>query len=442
MVNTEKDTIDIAAGGEVDTAATITPAKKVVAPVNANGSGEQEEEDTRRATVPTSGGVEATINGTGEKQQEKGATGADSAEAQAARLLQFEQKKKDLQRAFIENQRQLAESFVNQEQTLVDQPEQAATAAAAAAATAAAVAGQAAAGLSDKEPEVLASASDVALDELTLTVAEQSLLDYHADDSSQLVSPASESAAGISPAQLQGLLAVTSQKYCVALCLNNSLHLLHSAFMVGTEVCACTSKGGINGEQYVRFDQSEFCRPMAGLLNPAFFAGKADLVRQIPTTTDLLAAETLDSFIATTPTLNEVHLNVAGATARPASMILLSGELYYSLVSAFGVPAEEYGFKCEVLEALLHIKSVAKAEETPERYNSFMYFLVASAQGLNPSKSTLAEVPPDSAKEGIMKQQLKVRLKDFLQFQLGDIDSEEEDASSPTVTGVATQQAV
>ena len=67
MVNTEKDTIDIAAGGEVDTAATITPAKKVVAPVNANGSGEQEEEDTRRATVPTSDGVDATINGTGGK---------------------------------------------------------------------------------------------------------------------------------------------------------------------------------------------------------------------------------------------------------------------------------------------------------------------------------------------------------------------------------------
>ena len=134
-------------------------------------------------------------------------------------------------------------------------------------------------------------------------MAEQSLLNYHADDSSQLASPVSESAAGISLSQLQGLLAVASQKCCVALCLNDSLHLLHSAFMIGTEVYACTSKGGINGEHYVKFDQSEFYRPMTGLSDQAFFARNADLVIQIPTTFDLLAAETLKSFVVTTPPL-------------------------------------------------------------------------------------------------------------------------------------------
>ena len=106
MVNTEKDIIDIQAGGEVipeldstapdldSTAldpATITPAKKGGGggPVALEESQEQEEEHTLRTTVPTPGGVEATINGTG-KQQEKEAAGADSAEA---RRLIFQKKK-------------------------------------------------------------------------------------------------------------------------------------------------------------------------------------------------------------------------------------------------------------------------------------------------------------------------------------------------------------
>ena len=186
--------------------------------------------------------------------------------------------------------------------------------------------------------------------------------------------------------------------------------------MIMTEVYACTSKGGINGEQYVRFNHSEFCLPMTGLSNSAYFAGNADLVIQIPTTLDLLAAEDMESFVTETPPLKEVHRQVASGTARPSSMILLSGELYYSLVSAFGVPAEEYGFKCGVLEALEHIKSVANTEDRPERYNPFLYFLVASAQGLNPSKSDLVEVPTDFIADGIMKQQLKIRQRAFLQF--------------------------
>ena len=123
-------------------------------------------------------------------------------------------------------------------------------------------------------------------------------------------------------------------------------------------------------------------------------------------------------------------------------MILLSGELYYSLVTAFGVPAEEYGFKCGMVEAISHIKSVANAEDMPERYNPFLYFLVASAQGLNPSKSVLAEVPADFSADGIMKQQLQIRLRSFLQFQLGDIDTVEKEASPPTAPGVSTPQAV
>ena len=174
--------------------APITPVKGAVAP-----DGEEEKDDTRRATVPTSGGVEATINGTGEKQQEKsvgdptttseqGAAGVDSAEAQAARLLQFQQKKKDIQLAFEENQRQLAELFANQEQAIVDQPEQAAAAAAAAAA----------ADPPEEEPE-----------DLSLAKAEKQLLDYHLVATTPLPTLSPESPTkGISLSQLQGELAV------------------------------------------------------------------------------------------------------------------------------------------------------------------------------------------------------------------------------------------
>ena len=122
-------------------------------------------------------------------------------------------------------------------------------------------------------------------------------------------------------------------------------------------------------------------------------------------------------------------------------MILLSGELYYSLVSAFSVPAEEYGFKCGVFEALSHIKLVANAADSPERYDPFLYFLVASAQGLNPSKSDLVEVPPDFLVDGNMKQQLNIRRRAFLQFQLVDLTAEEEEEFPPTVPGETTPQA-
>ena len=279
------------------------------------------------------------------------------------------------------------------------------------------------------------------IEELKLSDAERALLNFNGDVTPHLASPVPESVEGIPPTQLQGWLATASQKYCIALYLNENIHLLHSAFMIGEEVYACTSKGGINGEQYVKFHYSEFCNPMKGLFDPAVFAGQADLVNKIPTTVDLLTATDPDSFLKGLPSLEEVHLSVASLTARPSSMILLSGELYFSLVTSFCIPAEEYGFRCGAVDAVHHIRNVAIAEDRPERYDPFLYFLVATTQGFNPSKSELVEVPTEVITEE-MRQQLIIRQRSFLKFQLATMVEEEEVASPSTVSGATTTPAV
>ena len=187
-----------------------------------------------------------------------------------------------------------------------------------------------------KEPSVedpLVKEPKAAAQQLQLSAVERELLDYHAIVSRRLATPLPNSLAGISLFQIRGLLEVASQKNCLALYLLDSIHLLHSAFMIGTEVYACTSKGGINSDNYVKFKQSEFMSPMVGLSDPSYSSGNADLARRIPTTRDLLAAEDVSSF-AQLHTLHEVHSQeVAIQTARPPAIILLSGELYHSQTS-------------------------------------------------------------------------------------------------------------
>ena len=287
---------------------------------------------------------------------------------------------------------------------------------------------------------------DDLLEELVLSAVEQKLLDCHLIVCQQLATPVPKSPTkGISLSQLQGLLEVTSQQYWVALYLKNSIHLLHLAFIIGNKVYTCTSKGGINPENYVKFPQDEFMSPMAGLLDPAYFTRNADLARQIPTTRDLLLAADVPSF-ARTPLLYELHIQEASRVARPPFIMLLSGELYHSLVLAVGLPGKDYEFKCNGVNALSHIKSVAKAEDCPERYDPWIYLLVAIAQGLNASKSGLVEVPFNFFAEGDMKQKLSVHRRVFLKYQLQDLTTQEEGfpptvVASPHETAAATSQA-
>ena len=81
--------------------------------------------------------------------------------------------------------------------------------------------------------------------------------------------------------------------------------------MIGNKVYACTSKGGINGENmYVKFPQDESMPLMVGLWDPAYFTENADRERRIPTTKDLLAVADKSSF-ARTPPLYELYVQEA-----------------------------------------------------------------------------------------------------------------------------------
>ena len=66
--------------------------------------------------------------------------------------------------------------------------------------------------------------------------------------------------------------------------------------------------------------------------------------------------------------------------------------MYHGLVTLVCVSGPKYGYCCSVFEVLNHIKLVAKEGDRPERYDPLVYFLVATAQGLNPTFSDLCGV--------------------------------------------------
>ena len=154
---------------------------------------------------------------------------------------------------------------------------------------------------------------------------------------------------------------------------------------------ACISKGGVNGDAYVKFDISEFMTPMSGLTDLSTFPEKVDNPRHIPTTLDLLGTNDIPSF-ASLHALNEVPSDVASQTARPPTIILLSGEVYHGLVTSIYELGQDYGFCCGVLDALDYIQSVAKKDDQPERNNPLVYSLMAISQLHNPSIPDLFEI--------------------------------------------------
>ena len=89
---------------------------------------------------------------------------------------------------------------------------------------------------------------------IRLLADEQELVNYHTTVTLQLAIPASALPTGISLHQIRELLGDTSQKYCAALHFQDSIHILHSVFTMGLQVYACTSKGGVNGDAYIKFD--------------------------------------------------------------------------------------------------------------------------------------------------------------------------------------------
>ena len=111
---------------------------------------------------------------------------------------------------------------------------------------------------------------------LQLLADEGKLVSYHAVVDCQLATLVPDSLTGISLLQIRGLLEGTAQKYCVALYFRDSIHMFHSVFTMGLQVYACTSKGGINGDTYVKFNRSEFMSPMPGLTDLSHFPDNVD----------------------------------------------------------------------------------------------------------------------------------------------------------------------
>ena len=78
------------------------------------------------------------------------------------------------------------------------------------------------------------------------------------------------------------------------------------------------------------------------------------------------------------------------------------------------------------------------AAEHPETYNPLVYFLVASAQGLNPCKQDLDVVTLGFFLTGTAKRNLKTRQISFLKYQLEDITPEHDNGAPPTNPVVTT----
>ena len=73
-----------------------------------------------------------------------------------------------------------------------------------------------------------------------------------------------------------------------------------------------------------------------------------------------------------------------------------------------------------MVDALAHIKLVAKEEDCTERYNPLVYFLLATTQLLNPSISALWEISVASHVDENIRQKFKDHRQAFVRYHLQD----------------------
>ena len=105
--------------------------------------------------------------------------------------------------------------------------------------------------------------------------------------------------------------------------------------------------------------------------------------------------------------------------------------VYHGLVTSVCDSGQDYGFCCYVIDALDHIKSVAKEDDRPERYDPMVYLLIATAQFLNPIISSLCEILVVSHVDVNTRQKFDGYKKTFLRYQLKDPAAEEEVTPPP-----------
>ena len=255
-----------------------------------------------------------------------------------------------------------------------------------------------------------------------LLAAEWTLAEYHAEAEYQLSSPVPAHISGFQLDEIRSLLTSTAQKYCAAIHFQKFILLAHSLFMIGNNTYACTSKGSIDGDSYVKFENAKFHFPMIGLEDCAFFSSTEANGRKLPTTSDLIASEDVSSFASLS--LNEVTVQEAIKAARLPTILLLSGEVYHGLVTLVCESDWKYGFSYSVLDMLNHVKSVAKGEDCSEQYDPLVYFLLATHQGLNSAISWLGEASASAS--NLVSKKFAVHKKAFLHYQMEELSTDVE----------------
>ena len=66
--------------------------------------------------------------------------------------------------------------------------------------------------------------------------------------------------------------------------------------MVGKYTYACTARGNVDGNSYVKFVNTKLTWPLQGMDADEFFSSKEVNGRRLPTTNNLIAAEDVYSF--------------------------------------------------------------------------------------------------------------------------------------------------
>ena len=177
---------------------------------------------------------------------------------------------------------------------------------------------------------------------------------------------------------------------------------------------------------------------MQGMEDDEFFSSKEVNGRKLPTTNDLIAAEDVDSFADLS--LSEVCGQEGIKSARPPSILLLSGDVYHGLVSSVCGPHPTYGFSCSIPEMLTYVKSAAQEEGRPEQYDPLVYFLVATHQGLNSTISWLGEASASAS--NLISKKFAVHKKAFLRYQMEELPTDKEVTPPSEPNERATGQAV
>ena len=191
------------------------------------------------------------------------------------------------------------------------------------------------------------------------------------------------------------------QKYCIMMHYQGAIHLFHSAFMVDDFVFACESRTGIDGDTYTQFHISQFTEPMTSLQKWDIFKSTDDN-NVFPSAVKLVEFKSPQDLLSFSEDnkLLDVPLEVAKKVPRPSAIMLVTGEVFYSMVALYGkssyTPGEDQGYYFSIKEVLNYIRFATMTDNRIARFNPLVYFILAVHQHLNPAIPELTRVMMES----------------------------------------------